>query len=55
MKPNNIQENEEVIQLTPEMIKSIEEGLEDVKAGRVIPHEDVMKEIDNWLNELSGP
>lgn len=42
---------EKVFELSPEMLEAIKEGEEDIKAGRVHSHEDVMKEIDDWLKE----
>src|SRR5699024_5224591 len=33
--------------------KAIEQGLADGKAGRTIPHEDVMKEVEQWSNEMT--
>ena len=30
----------------------VEEGLTDLKYGRVTPHEDLLKEIEGWKNEL---
>lgn len=30
----------------------VEEGLTDLKYGRITPHEDVLKEIEEWKNEL---
>jgi len=35
--------------LSEETLKAIEEGLEDIKAGRCIPMEEVMKELE--INE----
>ena len=37
--------------LTDEQRKQIERGLEDVKNGRVVPHEEVMKNIKKILNK----
>src|SRR5690625_405189 len=33
--------------------EAIEQGLADVEAGRTIPHEEVMKEVEQWLNEMT--
>ena len=30
----------------------VEEGLEDIKYGRVTSQEDLLKEIESWKNEL---
>jgi len=30
-------------------LHQIEEGLADVDAGRLIPHDEVMREIEEWL------
>ena len=32
----------------------IQKGLDDIEAGRVYPHEQVMKEMDEWLDSY-GP
>ncbi|MCE9566853.1 MAG: hypothetical protein K8U57_33020 [Planctomycetes bacterium] len=32
---------------------AIEKGLEDVEAGRVVPHEQVMSEMEEWLADLN--
>jgi hypothetical protein len=32
--------------------KMIDEALEDIKHGRVTSHEDLLKEIQDWKNEL---
>ncbi len=39
------------------IIEDIEAGLADIKAGRVIPHEDVMRWLESWgtANELPAP
>jgi len=31
-------------------LAAIEEGLEDIKAGRVIPHQDVKESLQQWLS-----
>jgi predicted transcriptional regulator len=31
-------------------LAAIEEGLEDIKAGRVIPHQDVKESLKQWLS-----
>lgn len=36
-------------EITEEEKASIEKGLEDIKAGRVIPHDKVKKEYEKWL------
>lgn len=30
-------------------LAAIDKGLEDIKTGRVIPHEDVKASLDQWL------
>jgi len=37
--------------LSEEAKDSIEKGLEDVKAGRVTPHKEVMKRYKKWLSQ----
>ena len=32
-------------------LAAIDRGLEDIKAGRVIPHEDVKASLEKWLSE----
>lgn len=32
-------------------LAAIEKGLEDIKAGKVIPHEDVKESLKQWLSE----
>ena len=32
-------------------LAGIDRGLEDIKAGRVIPHEDVKASLEKWLSE----
>lgn len=39
----------DVIYLTEADRKGIEEALEDIKAGRVHSHEEVMQEMEEWL------
>ncbi len=34
-----------------EIVAGIERGLEDMKAGRVVPHEDVMADIDATIKK----
>lgn len=31
-------------------LAAIQEGLEDIKAGRVIPHQDVRESLKQWLS-----
>ncbi len=31
-------------------LAGIDRGLEDIKAGRVIPHEEVKQSLDKWLS-----
>ena len=35
--------------------QQIEEGLADVEAGRVVPHDEAMRQVDQWLEESFGP
>lgn len=35
--------------LHPELKKALEEGEADIAAGRVVSHEEVFKEINEWL------
>jgi predicted transcriptional regulator len=37
--------------LTVAQKKSIEQGLDDAKNGRVTPHEEVMKKYSKWLKK----
>jgi predicted transcriptional regulator len=46
---NNAAQWEE--ELPDEIKKSIESGLEDMKAGRVTPHEEVRKKYEHWLKK----
>jgi predicted transcriptional regulator len=32
-------------------LAAIDKGLEDIKAGRLIPHEDVKTSLNQWLGE----
>ena len=32
-------------------LAAIDRGLDDIKAGRVIPHEDVKASLETWLSE----
>lgn len=32
-------------------LAAIDKGLEDIKAGRTIPHEDVKTSLNQWLGE----
>lgn len=45
--------NEEAVpyKLNESQRRSIERGLEDVRAGRVVSNEDVQKELDEWLGK----
>ena len=38
-----------------EIIAGIERGLDDMKAGRVVPHEDVMADIDATIHKAKKP
>ena len=35
--------------------QQIEDGLADIEAGRVVPHDEAMKQLDEWLEESFGP
>jgi predicted transcriptional regulator len=41
----------EDIQERIRFLAAIDEGLEAVKAGRVIPHEEVKKSLEKWLSK----
>lgn len=32
-------------------LAAIDKGLEDIKSGRLVPHEDVKTSLDQWLAE----
>lgn len=32
-------------------LAAIDKGLEDIKKGRVIPHEDVKKSLEKWISK----
>lgn len=32
-------------------LAALDEGLEDIKAGRLVPHEDVKESLRQWLSE----
>lgn len=51
MKNHNIEEKEEIFELTPEMLESLKESEKEIKAGNLIPHQKVMKEFDGWLKQ----
>ena len=40
-----------LMSMTPEQEASFLRGLQDAKAGRVTPHEDVMKKYEKWLTK----
>jgi hypothetical protein len=46
-----VDKNDWYYTLTDEQRKQIERGLDDVKNGRVVPHEEVMKNIKKILNK----
>lgn len=48
-KGDNISRND----LSEAEKEAIEQGLADAEAGRTIPHEEVMKEVEQWLNEMT--
>jgi hypothetical protein len=37
------------------VLHRIQQGEEDIRKGRTIPHDRVNKEMDAWLSKLSGP
>ena len=43
--------DDEVYDLSPEIISAINEGLEDVKNGRVKSHEEVKRTMTEWLSK----
>ena len=43
--------NKDEFQLTEEMKRSIDQGLEDFKAGKLISNEKVKIELNKWLNK----
>ena len=45
------QADNDVFVLTPPMRIALDEGLEDVKHGRVISNDEANKEIDEWLSK----
>ena len=45
------EDNLELYKLSSHQKAAIDEGLEDVKQGNVISHEDAKKEIDEWLSK----
>jgi predicted transcriptional regulator len=36
------------------LLEKINEGEEDIAAGRTIPHAAAMKEVEEWLSNLNG-
>ena len=49
--PKDISDNNNIYILSPEQKKSIQAGLEDIKNGNVISHEDVLMEIEKLLED----
>ena len=45
------QADSDVFVLTPAMRIALDEGLEDVKHGRVISNDEANKDIDEWLSK----
>lgn len=43
------QEEDFADRLSPAQIKSIEKGLEQIKEGKTVPHEEVQKRYSKWL------
>ena len=52
---SNLKKGEELShrELTEAEIEAIEQGIADSKAGRTTPHEEVMKEVNQWLNDMT--
>jgi len=51
---NNIielEENNEIIELTNEQKVSIEAGIKDIRTGNTLTHEEANKEIVEWLKK----
>jgi hypothetical protein len=42
----------EQIRYRADLVTGVELGMEDVAAGRTIPHEQVMEEMSRWLESL---
>ena len=42
----------EQIRCRVDLVTGVELGMEDIAAGREIPHEQVMKEMSRWLESL---
>ena len=45
---SNLQDN--LYPLSDKMIESIEKSEDDIRQGNVIPHEQVMHEMSEWIN-----
>lgn len=39
---------EEYVSIQEWQVKAIQEGIEDARAGRIVPHEVVVKELKKW-------
>lgn len=35
-------------------LAAIDKGLDDIRAGRVIPHKEVKRSLEKWLSKSSG-
>ena len=44
-----IEEEDFADRLSPAQIASIEKGLQQIKEGRTVPHEEVRKRYERWL------
>ena len=45
------EDNFDIYQLSDEQRLAIDKGLDDIKHGRVISHEEAKKEIEEWLSK----
>ena len=37
------------------LVSSVKKGLAEIKEGKGIAHEQVVREFNSWITELSGP
>lgn len=44
---------EEPIEFTPTQLEMLEMSVEDIREGRTISHEDLIKETKQWLDQYS--
>ena len=45
----------EALRYTLYIRRRIEEGLRDIEEGRVVPHEEVAREMTEWLRSIEQP